>query len=425
MDLHAEPDDAALTADQVTVVIPVRDDRVGLAATLQGIAPAGLRTIVRDDGSGDPVAIARVVARHGAELLRADTSAGPAAARNAGLAAVTTPWVLFLDAGVVSNGGSLDELFRMAAALPEVSWWAPRVRSTTGSSLRERYEEAASPLDMGTVDSVVAPRSNLTFTPSAAVLVRAEALRSIGGFDENLRYGEDVDALWRLCAEGFHARYVASSWVQHPPRGSWRFWATQRMRYGMSSAPLAERHPGLLSPVVMSSWSAAWCSAVGLAAWSATSKRRGVRRSGVFVGLGAAAALAGSNVATLGPRLEFRAPGQRLRWSNDAARLVLRGHLGALAQLNRSVIRPWWPLALLGALLSRRVRLWVLAAVLVSAWCDPRRRRARVGPLQWVLLRTVDDAAYSAGVWLGALEQRSGAALRPDFGVRKPGVSKN
>ena len=76
----------------VALVIPVHDDADRLARLL-GVA-AGLdvrQIIVVDDGSAVPVAAEDVT------LIRHDSPRGPGAARSAGLAHVTAPYVLFLD----------------------------------------------------------------------------------------------------------------------------------------------------------------------------------------------------------------------------------------------------------------------------------------------------------------------------------------
>ena len=95
--------------------------------------------------------------------------------------------------------------------------------------------------------------------PAAALVVRVDALRSIGGFDADLRVGEDVDLVWRLDEAGWRCRYDPRAEVDHLPRPTLAAWAAQRMSYGRSAAPLALRHPGALAPAAVSGWSAgAW-----------------------------------------------------------------------------------------------------------------------------------------------------------------------
>src|SRR5581483_5898215 len=147
-----------------------------------------------------------------------------------------------------------------------------------------------------------------------------------------LRFGEDVDFVWRLVESGATVRYEPGALAVHPPRASLRAWTMQRFDYGTSAAPLAARHGSAVAPLVVSRWSAA--------AWA-------------LIGLGAPAAgtaLAAATTALLAERLEaLDHP-----WT-EAVRLAGRGHLFAGAQVADAVRRVWWPLAVAG-LPSRRVR---------------------------------------------------------------------
>src|SRR5690606_10496937 len=119
-----------------------------------------------------------------------------------GAATASADWLLFVDAGVELHPAALDALGRLAAP-PSVGLVAPRVRSTPGPGLLERYEVASSPLDLGPRPSTVRPGGRVGYVPSAALLVRRVAFVEVGGFDARLRYGEDVDLVWRLVAAGW------------------------------------------------------------------------------------------------------------------------------------------------------------------------------------------------------------------------------
>src|SRR5690606_26633581 len=116
---------------------------------------------------------------------------------------------------------------------------APRVRSAHGdvigtnpSRLLVDYERSHSPLDLGPRPALVRPGSRVGHVPAAALVVRRAALASIGGFDTELRYGEDVDAVWRLDEAGWRCRYEPDVVVEHRPRLTWGAWAQQRYHYG-------------------------------------------------------------------------------------------------------------------------------------------------------------------------------------------------
>jgi mycofactocin glycosyltransferase len=227
----AHPLPPATAAPSLSVVVPVRDRVDELDGCLALLAP--LPVVVVDDGSRDPLALADVVAGHGARLVRRTTSAGPAAARNAGLAVVDTEAVAFVDSDCRAAASSLRALARHLCD-PRLAAVAPRVLPARGL------------LDMGERPATVSPGARVSYVPSTALVVRRDAVGGIGGFDESLRYGEDVDLCWRLHDGGWAVRYDPRVAVQHREPQAWPAWLNRRFRYGTSAGPLARRHPGAL-----------------------------------------------------------------------------------------------------------------------------------------------------------------------------------
>ena len=373
--LHPEPEVGPFTPDDVTVVMPV----LGGTPT----PPAGLRTVVVDDGSTPPIA-----APEGATLLRLEVNRGPAAARNAGLDRVTTPLVAFVDADVELADGWLLPLLPHFAD-PRVAMVAPRVRGAEGPGVLAGYEHRHSPLDLGDEPARVSAGTRVSYVPAAVVVCRVDALRASGGFDPDLRVGEDVDLVWRLADAGHRCRYEPAAVVHHRPRSSVRAMLRQRVGYGRSAAPLAIRHPGALAPVRMSGWS--------LAVWALVALRR------PWLAL----AVAGGTAAALQRKL-------RDVPSDAAVQLALRGHLAAGRQLAKGVTRMWWPLAIVIAAVVPRARLPLLAAYVGPVVADAMRARSPQplidAPLQWA-----DEAAYGVGVWWGVALERDAGALVPDL----------
>jgi mycofactocin system glycosyltransferase len=379
----------------VAVVIPVRDMTEGLATTLAALGDRRElgEVVVVDDGSADPREVRRAAA--GATVLRNERSLGPAAARERGWRATKSPIVVFVDAEIDAPDGPgwLDQLLPgfgddLVGAL------APRVRASTGRApaALAAYERARSSLDLGPRRAPVRPGSAVPYVPTAVLAVRRAALETIGGFDPTLRTGEDVDLVWRLHAHGWRIRYEADVVVTHPTRSTFGGWLRQRVAYGTSAAPLARRHRDAVAPVRLS-WSA------GLA-WGAVLAGRPVL----------AAAVSGTAAAALSERLPLDAGAAR-----EATRLVVGGQLWAARQLADALRRPWWPLAALLAMRSRRARPALVAVAVVPVVFDAWERRPRGGLARFAALRLVDDVAYGAGVWIGCARERSVRALLPSL----------
>ena len=385
---------AEADADALTVVIPVRDRPTQLDRTLTALAP--LRCVVVDDASVDPTAVAEVAARHAARLVPLPANVGPAAARNAGAALVTTPFVAFVDSDVEVCAGSLLRLTRHFAD-PTVCLVGPRVTGAVRSQRPrwfERYDAAASSLALGRRAVSVGPGSAVAWLPSACLVGRA---RVVGGaFDESLRVGEDVDLVWRLVADGHRVRYDPSVVAAHDARSTLRAWLGRKAFYGTGSAVLAQRHGAQLAPAVLT-------PTYGVAAAALLLRKRwSVPVAAVALGVGT--------------RAVHRAlPPAPDNWP-VAGRLALRGLAWAVRQESSLLLRHWWPAALLGAASSRAVRRAVATAAVVdavAALADHRHEASRRHAALVVIGRRLDDAAYGAGLWWGAITAHSAKALLP------------
>jgi mycofactocin system glycosyltransferase len=376
----------------VTVVVPVKDRPAELARLLAAVRAdlPDVRVLVVDDGSVDAARTAAVCAAHGAGVIRHATARGPAAARNAGLAAATTGAVAFVDSDCVPRPGWLGVLAAHLAD-PRLALVAPRIVALPAArpGWVGRYEDAVSALDMGPRPAPVAPLTGVSYVPSAALLVRRTALGD--GFDESMQVAEDVDLVWRLAGAGWRVRYAPAARVAHEHPARTADWLRRRAFYGTGAALLARRHGAAVAPVVMSPWSAA---AWGLALLGG--------RPGL---LGAGAVLAGAT-RRLAPRLGDPPP------TGLAATLVVRGTWSAGRTLARSATRHHWPLVvpLLGVRRVRRVVAAAAAVDAVGAWWPHRHE---VGLLRFAAGRRLEDLAYGVGLWRGALAARSVRALLP------------
>lgn len=381
------------SAAPITVVIPVKDDPVGLNNTLSrlghprpGQEPSvPLPVVVVDDGSREPVTTDddRLL------VLRNPEPRGPGAARQRALGHVTTPLVAFVDAGVLVSAADLR---RLAEALADRSLVAaaPRVLSSPQDHLVGRYETIRSPLDLGAAESLVGQGRGVPYVPTACMLVRTDAIDEVGGFDPGLRYGEDVDLVWRLNAVG-DVRYLPEVTVSHPPRSGLAEMVRQRSGYGSAAAPLADRHGDAVAPCVTSPWSLLVTVLFA---------------SGHPV-IGAAAAV--STGLALRPKIK---PLPDL--TAEAFQITIRGHWYAGLSTLIALARTWSPLAIAVATVvpsQRRPLLALLGAGFARRLLDGPRKP--VEALTDVTVGVVDDLAYASGVWRGVIRSRSPRALLP------------
>ena len=359
---HPEPH----PAEDVTVVVPVHDRTSELEVCLAALT--GHDVLVVDDGSVEDVAA--VCSRHGARYVRRDNG-GPAAARNTALPLLDKGFVAFLDSDCLPPPGWLEAL-RGHFEDPAVVAVAPRV-----------VGGARSPLDLGLHPAAVRPGSAVAYVPTAALLVRRTALVP---FDEALRYGEDVDLVWRLLDAGGVVRYDPAVVVEHTEPRHTTERLVRRYRYGTSAAPLEQRHPGRLTHLVLPPWPTA-IVALLLA-----------RRPGL--------ALAGAAVSTA--RLD-----RQVDDLPTSARCVADATTGTALGLGRA-------LALLGPLgwalaaKDRRAAALLLAPVVHEWW----QRRPAEDPVRYGGRVLLDQAAYGAGVLAGCARHRTVGPLVPRTSAR-------
>ncbi|WP_305092396.1 mycofactocin biosynthesis glycosyltransferase MftF [Prescottella sp. R16] len=393
---HPRPMSSPAPSD-VTVVVPVRDNVDGLARLLPALR--GLTVIVVDDGSVVPLEVAEPPdGTTGVTVVRHETSRGPAAARNTGLLSATTPLVAFLDSDVVPCKGWLELLLGHFSD-PAVALVAPRIVALRpGGSVLARYEHTRSSLDLGRKESAVRAGSPVSYVPSAAMVVRRDVLTDLGGFDETMHVAEDVDLCWRLQDAGRRLRYEPVAHVAHDHRVSLRTWFARKVFYGTGAAPLADRHAGLAAPVAMSKWTLA----------SVLAAASGTR-------LGGLAAVVTFLVTTARLRRTFTRLDEPTR---IAAILAARGFGHGARQLASALCRSYWPITLVAMLFSRRVRYLTAVAAVVEGVVDWAEHRDVGGldPVRHTVFKRLDDLAYGAGLWLGAIRSRDLRALVPRIG---------
>lgn len=388
------------TAD-LTVVVPIRDRADRLDRLLAGLRQqgAGLPVVVVDDASRDAAAVAAVAARHRARLVPLTTNVGPAGARNAGLAQVRTPYVAFVDSDVVVTAETLRALAGHFAD-PQVAAVGPRVRGLARNERPRRFERwdvDGLSLDLGTEPALVRPWSKVGWLPSACLLVRMTDLAE-GAFEADRRVGEDVDLVWRLIQAGRHVRYDPAFEAEHDSRGTWATWLGRKAFYGSGGAWLAQRHGDWMAPAVLSPVPALGALAL-----------LGQRQWAIPSGVGA--------LALVRWRL-----GRTLPDTPDRGRLAtaLTAEVGVstVRQGSHLLLRHWWPGAAVACLVSRRARRAV-AAAMVWDLLDHREVPVARAPEAFVA-RRLDDLAYGAGLWWGAIRARSGRVLVPRItGLRR------
>jgi mycofactocin glycosyltransferase len=246
------------------------------------------------------------------------------------------------------------------------------------------------------------PGSRVSYVPTAALLVRRAALADVAAdrdvFDPALRYGEDVDLIWRLNGAGWRIRYESAIEVPHESPAGWTRLLARRFSYGSSAGPLARRHPASMAPLVIQPWPAAAAGALlarrpalalaaGVGGWLELTAL--VRRAGIPADGAAGATVTAIRQTWLGIgryTTQFAAPVL-------AALLCAPGGSTAACRWGR--------------------RAAAASLVLGPALTGYAQRKPDLDPVTFVLGHVADDVCYGAGVWAGCVRERTLVPVTP------------
>lgn len=193
----------------VTVIIPTHNRARHIGRAVESVlAQTGVRpeVIVVDDGSTDDTR--QALESYGDRILYVhQENQGPAAARNHGLRLGTADYVAFLDSDDAYLPGALASLLGELSTRPDVGAVQGGIVLVDQGGARLGHQDLwheAPTLNLETC---------LRRMPAKlmAMMVRREWIDRIGGFDETLRWAEDIDFLIRLVAAG-----CTVDWVRRP-----------------------------------------------------------------------------------------------------------------------------------------------------------------------------------------------------------------
>ncbi|WP_084040017.1 glycosyltransferase family 2 protein [Demequina sp. NBRC 110053] len=224
---------------RASVIIAALDAESTLGEQLEALVSQRVtvtwEVLVCDNGSRDgTVAVARGFAdRLPLTVVDASARRGPAAARNIGAEHATGNVLLFCDADDVVADGWAHAMIAALASAPVVCGRLEWARLNTHYA--DRGPITAGLFTFDWLPALAAGSSN-------NLGVRAHAFAQVGGFEEALRVGEDVDLCWRLQLAGFSISEAPTAVVhareRQTLRGVWR----QARSYGSAERRLAARY---------------------------------------------------------------------------------------------------------------------------------------------------------------------------------------
>jgi glycosyltransferase involved in cell wall biosynthesis len=184
---------------QVSVIIPAfnaADTIVRAIDSVRGQNMPSLEIIVIDDGSVDrtvEIITANIRDGENIRLIRMEKNSGVSAARNAGIRVAQGNFLAFLDA---------DDIWLPEKMRKQIETMKKDSSITLVSCNSRLISESGLPLKEGHINRPPAEGPNAwktllmyNFLPTPTVLTYTALVKELGGFDESLAVGEDLD-LW-------------------------------------------------------------------------------------------------------------------------------------------------------------------------------------------------------------------------------------
>ena len=203
---------ATAAAQPVGVVIVSCESAAVLGGALASL-PENAEAIVVDNDSRDRSAV--LAEEAGATVLRNTRNLGFGSACNRGAEIARAPLILFLNPDARLTPGSLDRLIEEILSDPSIAAVGPLLQTGEETALPRKSTLLES--DRGAVFAAIpSGATDVGFLSGAALLVRSEPFREVGGFDENIfLYLEDDDLCRRLRGAGYRLRLAPSAVAMH------------------------------------------------------------------------------------------------------------------------------------------------------------------------------------------------------------------
>jgi len=193
----------------VSAIIPTFNAGRFIVVAVESIRQQGAAVreiIIVDDGSTDDTPELVAELGEGIRYVRQENS-GPSAARNLGVKLATSPLIAFLDADDAWTPNKIAEQLPVFQAHADVGLVASDMAETDvdGRVIIPSVLEAHNLLSFfqelgGTpVPQALRRLVEKNFVPTGTVIARKELLMELGGFNPEIRYGEDLE-LWAKVA---------------------------------------------------------------------------------------------------------------------------------------------------------------------------------------------------------------------------------
>jgi glycosyltransferase involved in cell wall biosynthesis len=190
----------------VSVIIPAFNAAPTIGRALDSVRAqtgVGAEVLIIDDASADnTVEVVKQLIRRdeNIRLIRMPKNGGASAARNAGIREARGRYLAFLDADDIWLPGKLLKQFAAIEADPDVTLVTcnSQMTSAAGVPLKEGHVNRPPVAGKDAWKTLLV----YNFLPTPTILTHTDMVRELGGFDEALAVGEDLDLWIKLAVRG-------------------------------------------------------------------------------------------------------------------------------------------------------------------------------------------------------------------------------
>ena len=390
----------------VSVIIPVRNRPAEISECLESLLAVDypqelLEIIVVDDASTDNTP--QVVSLYPVRLISLRENRGASHCRNLAGRQARGDLLAFIDSDCIASPEWLRQLVP-AFKDDAVSAVGGLVDSYYEEKSLDKYEKVKSSLIIGTWFKRSEKKDRFFYVPSCNLIIRRGTFLKLGGFEETLHVGEDVDLCWRLQDGGHELEYRPQGRILHKHRNELGAFARRRYDYGTSEPILQKRHTSRRKKLELPIWNVVFWTAVlmalvfkaplaaflALLAVSAESlaKKAMISRYATGIGMGQIAiSCARANLSFLLGLFSF----------TSRYYLILM-----------CIILPLSPIAGLG----------IAAAHLITGAVEFAVRKPGLNAPAFFFFFSVEQLSYQSGVWARCWKEKTFNPVNPEIAIR-------
>lgn len=228
------------------VVVVTHNSAATLPACLRSIVAAGCTSIVVVDNASTDGTIQRAV-QFPVQLIRQARNVGFGAACNHGVSALRTRCVLLLNPDASLTPGAVRGVTDYLESYPAVAAVGLRLIDGAGVPQPDNYGWPVTLWSLGVRQALARAGGGRAqgcgWVSGAAMLVRRDAFKQVGGFDEQFfMYWEDVDLCQRLREAGWRVAFLPTALAVHQRGQSTDNMALKTAWYDCSADRYFQKH---------------------------------------------------------------------------------------------------------------------------------------------------------------------------------------